>query len=342
MIGPAQWRIGLGDYLAALSLSPDGRSFVAGSLAGDAVIVDAATGAVSAKLADHPLGVLAAAWSPDGTAVAVGGQDGVVRLYDPAGSAIGTNTCDGWIVELAWSPDGTWLGTAAGKSLMVMRADGDVVGRGEDVASTITDIAWSSNGRRVGVTSYGGVTWFEPTTFPSPAPVRHHRWKGSLLALELSPNGRWACAGAQDSSIHLWRLWSGGDLSMSGYPAKIDQLAFRHDSRWMASACLGEVTVWDFGGKGPSGTRPASAEAHDRHITTLRWVPGGVVLASGGADGSIVLWPSPARQGQRLKPLAVAVDDIGVSTMRWCPDASALVVGRADGGVERRPITPRA
>lgn len=342
MIGHAPWRINLGDYLSALSVSPDGRSFAAGSLAGDAVLADMATGSVSAKLAEHPLGVLAVAWSPDGTALAVGGQDGVVRLYHRDGSAIGTATCDGWIAKLAWSPDGALLGVAAGKALTLTRADGEVVGRSDDVASTITDLAWSGDGTRVGVTSYGGITWFEPMALPAVEPVRRHQWKGSLLTLELSPNGRWACAGAQDSSIHLWRLWSGGDLSMSGYPAKIDQLAFRHDSRWMASACLGEVTVWDFGGKGPSGTRPASAEVHDRHITTLEWAPGGDILATGGADGRIVLWPSPTRQGQVLEPLAVAADDIGVSAMRWCPDASALVVGRADGVVERRPITPRA
>ena len=199
-------------------------------------------------------------------------------------------------------------------------------------------MAWATNGQRVGVSSYGCITWYDPGNLPNLAPSRTHQWKGSLLSLALAPNGRWACAGAQDASIHLWRLWSGDDLSMSGYPSKIEHLAFRHDSRWMASACLGEITFWDFSGRGPKGTRPASGEAHDRHITTLTWQPAAKVLASGGADGRIALWPSPRKPGQQLTPIGISDGGSGIAGLAWHSAGTSLLVSRADGNIEHRPI----
>lgn len=159
-----------------------------------------------------------------------------------------------------------------------------------------------------------------------------------MLSLAIAPNGRWACAGAQDSTIQLWRLWSGNDLSMSGYPAKIEHLAFRPDSRWMASACLGEITVWDFAGRGPKGTRPAAAEAHTRHVAALAWNPAGDSLASAAADGHLVLWPSPTRQGQRLRPIAEVDGGRAAASLAWLPGGDAVVSGWADGCVELHAV----
>lgn len=310
----------------------------AGSLGGDAVLIDAAGGIV-AKLVDHDFGVLSASWSPGGDVVAVGGHDGLVRLYDRSSDAVATVSTGGWVAALAWSPDGGLLAVGAGRSLTLVRAAGGVVHRFDEVPSTVTAVAWSPDGKRVGVTSYGGITWYDPTA-PTRGPVRRHEWKGSLLALALSPTGRWACAGSQDATIHLWKLWSGGDLSMSGYPAKIEHLAFRSDGRWMASACLGEITVWDFA-KSPAGTAPASGEVHGRHISAMAWQPNGDMLASAGADGRVVLWPSPRRPGQALQPLAVTSEGAAIGAMAWDQSGSALTIGRADGEVELRRVAGR-
>lgn len=121
---------------------------------------------------------------------------------------------------------------------------------------------------------------------------------------------------------------------MSGYPAKIEQLAFRHDSRWMADACQDALTVWDFGGKGPSGSRPAQGDAHDLPIADLAWQPRGKLLVTGGADGRTVLWPSPRGQGEVLEPLLVTEGDSGVSMPAWSAKGAHLAAGRADGTVQ--------
>jgi WD40 repeat protein len=342
-IAAPRWEVRTADYVSALALRPGGGVAAIGSLSGEARLVDLATGDTIEKLADHAFGVLCAAWSSDGRLLAVGGHDSVVRLYrfDPGDGqlrAVASVAAAGWVARLAWSPVTDLLAVGAGRRLSFVDADGNVRQQCEPVDSTITDVTWAPNGRRVGVAAYGAVSWYDPDLLDSPRPARQHRWKGSLLSLEISPDGRWACVGAQDASIHLWKLWSGDELSMSGYPAKLEHLAFRDDSRWMASACLGELTVWDFSRKGPRGTAPASGEAHGRHIEAMAWRPGGDVLATGGADGRVVLWPSPRKQRERLAPLAVDEHATGVARLAWHGDD--LVVGYADGCVSARPIQP--
>ena len=217
-----------------------------------------------------------------------------------------------WATALAWSPDSPLLAIGAGRRLLIVDEDGAVLHDFDDQPSTVTAVAWSPDGTRVGAAAYGGVDWHD-VVGPRSGRSRRFDWKGSLLALVLSPDGKWACAGAQDSTVHLWKLWSGRELSMDGYPSKIERLAFRDDSRWLAVACLGELTVWDFGGKGPAGTAPASSSGHDKHIEGLAWSPSGAYIATGGGDGRTIVWGAPTRAGQDLSPATAAESDVSTS-----------------------------
>jgi WD40 repeat protein len=330
-----RWTVELDDHVAALDWSSDGTRLAAGSLGGDAVAVDRDCDVVT-KLASHPLGVLCAAWSPTDQRLAVGGQDGVVRITDGAGTELAVHEQRGWVNCVAWAPDGATLAAGMDRRLHLFDSDGSPSLVGEAAPSTITALAWSPDGRRVGTTAYGGLRWHEPAS-GDPEPVRTWAWKGSLLSVAIQPGGRWACAGSQDATVHLWRLWSGKELSMGGYPAKIEHLAFRSDGQWMANACLGELTVWDFSGS-PAGTTPAVGAAHDRHIAALAWQPSGTLLATGAADGRLALWPSPRRKAKDVTPISVHDGDAGISRLAWSPDGRSLAVGFADGRVELREV----
>ncbi len=331
--GPiAQWRHDMDDYVHVLQVHPEGGRAVAGSLGGDAALIDTGDG-TAVQLERHEMGVLSAGWSSDGAHVAVGGQDGVVRIYDHAGEERGVVEVSAWVTAMAWSPTASLLAIGAGSRLLITDQDGVELHDFADQRSTVTAVAWSADGSRVGVAAYGGVGWHD-VVGERAGRRRRFDWKGSLLSLVTSPDGRWACAGAQDATVQIWKLWSANDLSMSGYPSKIERISFRHDSRWLAVACLGELTIWDFGGRGPARTTPAAASGHDKHIEDVAWSPSGSAIATGGGDGRTIVWAAPTRAGRDLSPVTELESDSETSRVRWVDDRS-LLVGRADGAIAR-------
>ncbi|MEM1335320.1 MAG: hypothetical protein AAGG08_17870, partial [Actinomycetota bacterium] len=336
-IGGSRWEIRLDDYVSSLDVDPNGELVAVGSLAGDVCVIDIESGTIVARLNDHPLGALAIAWSHDGDRVAVGGQDAIVRIYDRSGTELSAVSGEGWAHRLAWSPTDELLAIGAGRQLVLTDRDGAVVRRHDDVASPITEVVWSADGRRVGAAAYGGVAWFDPAD-DATAPRRIHTRQGSILALALSPDGKWACGGAQDASIQIWKLWSGDELAMSGYDAKVERMAFSDDGQWLACACLGEMSWWDFSGKGPRRRAPATGDAHTKHVESIAWRLGGDVLVTGGADGRLALWRAPSRPGQTLRPDHTDDGPGGVSQVAWHPDGASVLAGRDDGTVERRAI----
>lgn len=326
----AEWRLDFDDYVHVLEVSPERAQAVVGSLSGEAALIDAADGTAT-PLERHEMGVLSAAWSADGSRVAVGGQDGLVRLYGRDGTACGVVETDAWVGAIEWSAAEAVVAIGAGRTLLIADDDASVLNVFDDQPSTVTDVAWSPDGSRVGVAAYGGIGWYD-VIGERAGKQRRFDWKGSLLALAISPDGKWACAGAQDATVHLWKLWSGKELTMGGYPAKIERLAFRDDGRWLAVACLSELSVWDFKGSGPARTTPAFAEGHEKHIEAVAWSPSGDSVATGGGDARTIVWGAPTRKGQDLAPVTAFESDAATSRLQWLSDR-ALLVGRADGGV---------
>jgi WD40 repeat protein len=306
----------LDDYVSAVAWSPDGDRLVAASLAGEVALL--ANGAVR-PLPGHPGGVLGACWSADGT-LATAGQDGFVRAH--RGDESWSVELGGWVHALAWRPDSSLLAAGAGRDAVLIDTSGAVVVR-HRAPATVASLTWVPGGRRVGVGHYGGITWLEP---PGESPKKRFEWKGSILTLVASPDGRWVASGNQDNSVHVWRLWSGDDMQMTGYAAKIEHLAWHPTSRWLCVGDIGEVTCWDFAGRGPQGSRPKELKGHGRRITGLAF--GGKRLASASADGTVRFWTLPSTKVERVVEVSEEI-----SSICWHPSHRRLAVGGAQGRV---------
>jgi WD40 repeat protein len=128
-------------------------------------------------------------------------------------------------------------------------------------------------------------------------------------------------------------VWSGEDLAMTGYPAKVRHLAWDPSSRWLAVANIGDVTLWDFAGKGPQGTAPVELASHSGPVTALAWHPAAGVMASGGSDGAMIRWHASARSAPShpSRPSRQVGLGAAVSAVAWAGDH--LVVALADGRV---------
>jgi len=333
VLGEPQWSVGLEDFVSAAAFSPDGLRFAAGSLSGEALVVDAATGASPIVAPHHSMGVLDLSWSPDGMRLAIAGHDGIVRIMHVDGTEIAALHLGGWVSALKWRADGAQLAVAAGRVLHLLNEDGKQLMSSEPLTSTITAIAWAANKRRVVAACYGGVAWFEAEH--GPKPVKNFSWKGSILCVAPSPDGRWLTVGAQDNTVHIWRLWSAEELEMNGYPTKVEHLSWHHGSRWMAVGNLGEITIWDFAGKGPGGRRPQQIDAHTRSVSALEFQPGGDLLASGSRDGSVAVWDTSAKVARLASRRTYG--DV-VAGLSWAPDGASLAIALASGTIECLPV----
>jgi WD40 repeat protein len=129
--------------------------------------------------------------------------------------------------------------------------------------------------------------------------------------------------------VHFWRLASGRDSEMTGYPFKPRAIAWDAHGSMLATGGAADVTVWGFGGKGPEGTSPIQLEAHQGVVTQLAFAPRKATLASGAQDMGVILW-EPKKQ---TKPVAFGFLDDQVTGLAWRPDQRALTGVDAGGNV---------
>ncbi len=324
-----RFRLAVGDYVSALEVARDGGVCIAGLGDGRLVGFDLTTGEERfAIAAAHAGSVLDVSISPDGRCFASCGQDEVAKVWSAEGSLVRELPGGGsaWVEHVAWAPAGGRIATASGKKLRVWMPDGERIVETEPLASTVTALAWRSDGSGLAATCYGGV---HILPFVAGAKIRHLAWKGSLISLAWSPDANVIACGSQDGSVHFWRLKSGQDSQMSGYPFKPKALAWDSESKLLATSGDAAVTVWEFRGKGPEGTQPLQLEGHHGLCTRLAFSPRRAVLASGSQDSSVLLW-EPRKHG---KPIGFAVLEDEVTGLCWHPEHHTLVGADASGTI---------
>ncbi len=183
-----------------------------------------------------------------------------------------------WVEQLIWHPCGEWLVSAAGKKLRLWNAKGELLQNYPDQAATIAAVSWLPKGKEFITTCYGGVFFWSPE---NDSLIRRFEWKGSVLALAVSPDSQFIAGGCQDALVHFWHVKNGKNLEMTGYPQKVKELSWDSSSRFLATGGGEQVTIWDCSGKGPAGSTPISFELHLKPLTALAFQNNGPILASG-------------------------------------------------------------
>lgn len=327
---PLQWTRSLGDFIQSVSWSPSGTLLAVAESGGPLRVLDTQTGDIRQDWSGHEGGSFAAHFSPTEERIVSVGQDGQVRLWEPAHREARNEipVSSQWIELASWSPDGRSLAIGAGREVLLMGSNGTIRHRLPPRKSTVTALAWRGDSTRIAAASYGAVQIWDAQSGEPEAPLE---WKTSLISLAWSPDHRWLVAGTQEQAVQIWELpfKAGEELAMSGYSVKVRELCWHFGGRYLATGDGQEIMVWDCQGKGPAGTSPKILSAHAHRIARLAYQRAGHLLASADESGEILVWNA----GKGGDPLRRHRAQKGVSALSWSPDGRRLALGCEDGTV---------
>lgn len=332
-----RWRVDAGEYVTAVAWVADDSLVALSTAEGRVAALDGEKGSPRWSSVLHPGGALALAASPDGTRVLSGGQDGSAALVDGASGELVARWQSPqrrWVEHVAWAPRGGLGAASMGRVARVIDGAGEAVFETEAHAASIGALAFSPDGSRLAVASYGGVTIWDIAARSKSLELA---WKGSLISMAWSPDGAVIACGSQDATVHFWRLASGRDSEMSGFPTKPRALAWDARGSWLATGGSSDIALWNFAGKGPEGSAPTLLQETRSLATALAFHPRRGVLAAGYLSGLVASWDvrNPTAPNANGKSVAE------VTSLAWRRDGAAFVSGDAVGVVTRwTPIDP--
>jgi WD40 repeat protein len=288
------WRVEMPEAKepSPVAVSPDGTRLVFPRVDGHwlrLVVCDASSGKRTAVCEGHR-GLWAYTFSPDGTRLVSGGEDGTARLWDSATGAL-MATCEGHaskVVGAAFRPDGARLVTT-----------------------------WSDGTVR---------PWDAATGRQIEAPYDRHT--GEVVTAVYSPDGQWVASAGTDRTVRVWRATGRQDLAiLHGHTGAVTGVAFAPDGRRLASlssepgffsAGDGTVRVWDVD---PRATLPL-LRGHTWTVYPVAFSPDGRWLASGSWDTRVRLWGAATGE-----PCATLPHPGIVPSSAFSPDGTWLVSG---------------
>ena len=308
LISTASW----GGAALALAFTGGGRTLeVAGPAAvGVWNLADQAT------IAAHPLagvtGGGSVAFSPDGTTLATGGNDGNVRLWNAAtqqeiGAPMSSDLKP--VEAVAFSPDGTTLAAASSDGMVQL---------------------WNAaTQQEAGATMASG--------------------SAAIQALAFSPGGKFLAAGGDDGNARLWEVATQSQVGASmATSAPVAALSFNAGGTTLATAeSDGATELWALATQQQTGAALVAQGAGS--VSALAFSPSASTLATGGGNGTIELW-NPIGFHQSAAPIATGTPEQPTASGGHPPAVlsrgDVLAVSDSRGTVRlwntltRRPIGP--
>jgi WD40 repeat protein len=278
--------------------------------------------------------VTALAYSPDGTKMAAGYQDGTIRLWDLASHRlISTATWGGAPLALAFTSGGRVLQVADDAAVGTWKLTNEAKITALPLADVSggTAVAFSPDGTSLATGDANGNIrlWNTATRQETGVPMSSDTQPVDAVAF--SPDGTLVAAASSDGNVQLWSAATqqeAGSALVAG-TAEVNALAFSPDGKTLATGGRdGAARLWDVS----TGSQIGATMATGYVVGALTFGTGGTTLATTEGDGTTELW-NVATQTQTGAPLT-APGSAGVSSLAFSPNADALATGDSNGTIQ--------
>ena len=274
------------------------------------------------KVHDGP--ILAMAANAKGDALYTAGDDGKLLRLGADGSVQAVHEGKKWVDCVACSSRG-YVAWSCGKTIYLAR-EGEAALE-VDAPSSVSDLAFSPDGKWLGAAVYGGAQLISPG---QPDKQKFLEWKGSHLSIGFSTDGRFCVTSMLENALHVWKIDNPDEKHgrMGGYPAKPLSFDWTADGRGMLTAGADVLVMWPFSGSnGPMGQNAAVFEGGVGIIRSVCARPRSRQVLIGYAAGGVALFD---RKDNGFGYIAEA-DGSPVIEVRFSPDGRLAGFIRENG-----------
>lgn len=143
--------------LCDVAWAPSGTHLAAVTSAGWVFLWDSQTGEVLQQKQVTRTALLSITWAREGTALAVGGQDGIVRLLDERFLVCSTYPFEAPVKRIAWAPHIVGACVIVTDQQVTLLREDTRTTRIVSYRSAVLDAAWSGDGRQIAILCADGL-----------------------------------------------------------------------------------------------------------------------------------------------------------------------------------------
>jgi WD40 repeat protein len=319
------------ESITALARSPDGSLYASSALVENSVMIwEAGSGERRRTIYISTIpgflkGTYDMQWSPDGTRLAVGENDGDISIWD-AETGARKRAIDAFsnVSGLAWLPDGRRVIACSSNEVAIWDVDtGERLAGTEGHSRTVNSLAWFSDGKTLAAgfdaNIWNVVTGRLERSMGEPNPGGAF---DSLQNVMLSPDETLLAYSYwhswQRSYVVIRDVLSGDQVRRlnTSEAKQTPELAWSPDGSTIAASANDTIILFDV----ETGARKGTLRGHNSSMLSLAYSPDGKTLASASYDKTVMLWNPD--EGEQLRILEGHTD--WVYAVAWSPDGTML------------------